>query len=202
MPQKNLTLAKLQDAALGAFFRPRDVEPFGISFPILQRLLKQGEIQKVGHGLYRLTSAEPDERETIAMVVSAVPNGIICLLSALRLHGIGTQMPHEVWIAIDRKARKPNRPPAQLRVFRFSGVLLTYGIQAISIQGVSVRVTSPARTIIDCFRYRRKLGMDVALEALREAVRGRKVSTEEVVRAAETCRVRTVMQPYLEALSL
>jgi len=191
---------RLRKAGLGAFFRPRDLAPLGVSFPALQRLVAKGEVQKVGPGLYRLSEAEPTELETIAMVASAVPAGIICLLSALRVHGIGTQAPHEVWLAIDRKARKPLRLPAKVRIVRFSGPLLTYGVKTHYTLGVPVRVTSPARTIVDCFRYRNKLGLEVAAEALRDALRSRLVTVDEIARTAEVCRARTVMQPYLEAM--
>lgn len=196
-----LTQAKLKAAGIGAFFRPRDLEPLAVSFPELQRLVAAGTVEKVGRGLYRLAAAEPDEFETIAMVSSAVPGGIICLLSALRIHGIGTQAPHEVWIALDRKARKPARLATRVRVVRFSGAMLTYGVLNRPILGVPVRITSPARTIVDCFRYRSKLGLDVALEALRDAVRSRTTTVDEIVRAAEVCRARTVMRTYLEAMA-
>jgi predicted transcriptional regulator of viral defense system len=201
MPAQALTPARLRKSGLGAFFRPRDIESLGISFPELQRLVSEGTIEKVGPGLYRLAAVKPDELETIAMVASAVPTGIICLLSALRIHNIGTQAPHEVWLALDRKARKPSRPPARLRIVRFSGAMLTYGVQDRSILGVRVRLTSPARTVVDCFRYRNKIGLDVALEALREVVRTRTASVDEIMRAAEVCRARTIMRTYLEALS-
>jgi predicted transcriptional regulator of viral defense system len=201
MPVSSLTPARLRKSGLGAFFRPRDIEPLGVSFPELQRLIAEGTVEKVGPGLYRLAAVEPDELETIAMVASAVPAGIVCLLSALRIHNIGTQAPHEVWLALDRKARKPSRPPARLRIVRFSGPMLTYGVQDRSILGVRVRVTSPARTVVDCFRYRHKIGLDVAIEALREAARARAASVDEIMRAAEMCRARTVVRTYLEALS-
>ncbi|MBI2605042.1 MAG: transcriptional regulator [Deltaproteobacteria bacterium] len=187
-------------AGLGIYFRPRDLEPLAVSFQDLQRLVAAGKVDKVGRGLYRLAATQADELETIAMVASAVPGGIICLLSALRIHGIGTQAPHEVWIALARKARKPARPVTRLRVVRFSGAMLTYGIQTHPVLGVPVRVTSLARTVVDCFRYRNKLGLDVALEALREVVRSRATTIDEIVRAAEVCRARTVMRTYLEAL--
>ena len=133
------------------------------------------------------------------MVSSMVPGAIVCLLSALRLYGIGTQAPHSVWIALDRKARKPANPPARVRIVRFSGAMLTYGVHARKIQGVRVLVTSPARTVVDCFRYRSKLGLDVALEALREGLRSRKTTVDEITRAAEVCRARTVLHTYLQA---
>ena len=130
-----------------------------------------------------------------------MPHAVVCLLSALRIHEIGSQSPRQVWLAIDRKARKPSRPPARVRIVRFSGAMLTYGVQDRPILGVPVRVTSPARTVVDCFRYRHKLGLDVALEALREAIRARAASTDEIMRAAEVCHARTIMRTYLEALS-
>ena len=201
MPAQTLTPARLKKSGLGAFFRPRDLKALGISFPELQQLVTKGTVEKVGPGLYRLVAVEPNEFETIAMVASAIPTGIVCLLSALRIHNIGTQTPHEVWLALDRKARKPSRPPAQVRIVRFSGAMLTYGVQERSILGVRVRVTSPARTVVDCFRYRNKIGLDVALEALREVVRTRAASVDEIMRAAEVCRARTIMRTYLEALS-
>lgn len=200
MKTPTLNRAKLKMAGLGIYFRPRDLEPLAVSFQDLQRLVAAGKVDKVGRGLYRLAATQADELETIAMVASAVPGGIICLLSALRIHGIGTQAPHEVWIALARKARKPARPVTRLRVVRFSGAMLTYGIQTHPVLGVPVRVTSLARTVVDCFRYRNKLGLDVALEALREVVRSRATTIDEIVRAAEVCRARTVMRTYLEAL--
>lgn len=192
--------ARLKAAGLGAFFRPRDLEPLEVTFAELQALVATGIVEKIGRGRYRLAQIEPNEFETVAMVCSAVPRGIVCLLSALRIHEIGTQSPHEVWLALDRKARKPARLPAQVRIVRFSGQMLSYGIQAREVLGVQIRLTSPARTVVDCFRYRSKLGVDVALEALREAVLSRKATVDEIVRAAEVCRAGTVLRPYLEAL--
>jgi predicted transcriptional regulator of viral defense system len=197
----DLTRAHLEAAGLGAFFRPRDLEPLGISFKHLQRLVSGGTVEKLGDGLYRLSEVEPTELETIAMVASAVPHAIICLLSALRIHDIGTQSPHEVWIALDRKSRKPARVPAKVRVVRFSGAMLTYGVVKQTMLGVRVSITSPARTVVDCFRYRNKVGIDVAMEALRDAIRRRKTTVDEIVRTADVCRIRTVISPYLEALS-
>jgi predicted transcriptional regulator of viral defense system len=196
-----LTRKQLEGAGVGAFFRPRDIEQFGISFKRLQRLVSQGTVEKLGEGLYRLTEVEATELETIAMVASAVPNAVVCLLTALRVHEIGTQSPHEVWIAIDRKSRKPSRVPTKLHIVRFSGAMLTYGVVKRSMLGVPVSITSPARTIVDCFRYRNKVGIDVAMEALRDAIRTRKTTVDEISRAADVCRIGTVMKPYLEALS-
>ena len=197
----SLTREQLERAGVGAFFRPRDLEQFGISFKRLQRLVSQGTVEKLGDGLYRLTEVEATELETIAMVASAVPSAIVCLLTALRVHEIGTQSPHEVWIALDRKSRKPRRVPTMLRIVRFSGAMLTYGVIKRPILGVPVSITSPARTVVDCFRYRNKVGIDVAMEALRDTVRARKATVDEIWRAAEVCRIGSIMKPYMEALS-
>jgi predicted transcriptional regulator of viral defense system len=201
MDKPRLTKARLDAARVGAFFRPRDLLPLGVSFRQLQRLVAEGTVEKLGRGVYRLSEVEPDEFETIAMVATAAPDAIVCLLSALRIHEIGTQSPHQVWLAIDRKARIPRRLPAKVRIVRFSGAMLTYGVVTRSMQGVRVRLTNPARTVVDCFRYRNKIGLDVAMEALRDAVRSRKAMVSEIDRAAEVCRIRTVIGPYLEALS-
>lgn len=201
MDKPRLTQARMDAAGVGAFFRPRDVLPLGVSFRQLQRLVAEGTVEKLGSGVYRLSEVEPSEFETIAMVATAAPDAIVCLLSALRIHAIGTQSPHQVWLAIDRKARVPRRLPAKVRIVRFSGQMLTYGVVTQSMQGVKVRLTNPARTVVDCFRYRKKIGLDVAMEALRDAVRSRKAMVGEIDRAAEVCRIRTVIGPYLEALS-
>lgn len=201
MEQPSLTKANLDAAGVGAFFRPRDVQPLGVSFRQLQRLVAQGTVEKLGSGIYRLAEVEPNEFETIAMVATAAPDAIVCLLSALRVHEIGTQSPHDVWLAIGRKARVPRRLPAKVRIVRFSGAMLIYGVVTQSMQGVRVRITNPARTVVDCFRYRNKIGLDVAMEALRDAVRSRKATVSEIDRVAEVCRIRTVIGPYLEALS-
>ena len=193
---------KLQSAGVGAFFRPRDVAPLGVSHRKLQGLVSQGLVERLGNGLYRLSKIEATELETIGMVAAALPNAVICLLTALVYHDIGTQSPHEVWIALDRKDRKPARPPARIRVVRFSGRMLTYGVVERSALGVPFRVTSPARTVVDCFRYRNKFGLDMAVEALQDAFKRRIVTVDEIERSAEVCRMRTVMRPYMQAVQL
>jgi predicted transcriptional regulator of viral defense system len=193
---------RLNAAGIGAFFRPRDVEPLGVSFRQIQSLVVEGAVEPLGNGLYRRTAVEPNELETVAMVCAAIPNAIVCLLTALSIHEIGTQLPHEIWIAIDRKSRKPTRAPAPIRINYFSGPMLSYGVIQRKVLGVPVRITSPARTVVDCFRYRNKIGIDVALEALQAAVTSRKASIDEIQRTAEVCRIQTVIRPYMEALSM
>ena len=195
-----MDIAQLQKAGLGVYFRPKDLAPFGISHRRLMGLVAEGLVDNLGNGLYRLSEVEATEVETIAMVAAAIPNAVMCLLTALRFHEIGTQSPHEIWIALDRKARKPARPPARVRIVRFSGAMLTYGVTRHSALGVPFRITSPARTVVDCFRYRNKLGLDIALEALHDVLRSRAATVDEIMRAAEVCRAQTVMRSYLEAL--
>lgn len=162
-------------------------------------MLRRGEAERVSRGLYR-TGPSVTELDTVAAVCARIPGGIVCLLTALAIHEIGTQLPPDVWIAIDRKARKPRIDDLPVRIVRFSGEMLTYGIERREIEGIEMKITSPARTVVDCFRYRNKIGIDVALEALKDAIRRRRVSVDEIDRAARVGRVATVMRPYLEAV--
>lgn len=162
-------------------------------------MVRRGEIQRVGRGIYR-SIAEATELDTVAAVCARVPDGIVCLLTALAIHRIGTQLPSEVWIGLDRKSRKPKIEDLPVRIVRFSGPMLTYGVEPRVIQGVAGRITTPARTVVDCFRYRNKIGIDVALEALKESLRTRRTTVDAIMRAAEVCRVSSVMSPYLEAV--
>jgi predicted transcriptional regulator of viral defense system len=136
----------------------------------------------------------------LALAAAAVPKAVVCLVSALSFHGIGTQLPHEVWIALDRRSRRPALSYPRLRVHRFSGKALTDGIETHRIEGESVRVYGVAKTLADVFKYRNKVGLDVALEALRDAWRSRRFTMAAIDRYARVCRVERVMRPYLEAL--
>ena len=185
---------------LPALLRAVDLEARGIPRSHLVGMLRRGEIERISRGLYRLRDAPLNELETIAAVSKRIPGAIVCLLTALHVHGIGTQAPRDVWIAIDRKARKPQAPELPVRVVRFSGAMLRYGIQTREVLGVPVRLTSPARTVVDCFRYRNKIGLDVALEALRDVIRSRKATMDEITRVADVCRIETVISPYLESI--
>lgn len=195
------TEARLRSVGAGAFFRPRDLEPLGYAFRDLRGWVDAGQVEQVARGLYRLTAAAPTEHHDLAAVCARVPQAIICLLSALRVHGLGTQLPHQLWIAIPHKARAPRIPEFPIRLIRFSGAALRYGVEDIRLEDVPAHITSPARTVVDCFRFRRHVGRDVALEALREALRERKASADEIWRAAEVCRARSLIEPMLEALA-
>jgi predicted transcriptional regulator of viral defense system len=181
-------------------FRPSELERLGVSRHRLRGMVRRREVEQIARGLYRVTDAPLTEHETIAMVFVRIPKGVLCLLSALFFHDIGTQLPRKIWIAIDRKARKPRVTWPPVEVVRFSGALLHQGVETRLLQGVEVHVTSPARTVVDCFRYRNKIGLDVALEALKDVMRSRVTTIDEIDRAATECRMKTVMRPYLEIL--
>ena len=181
--------------------RPRDLEPLGIARVSLTRAVNRGELERVGRGLYGLPGRQISEHGTLADVASRVPKGVICLLSALRFHGLTTQAPFEIWLAIENKALAPKLDYPPLRIVRFSGEAWTAGVEAHVVDGVSVRITCVAKTVADCFKYRNKIGLDVALEALREAWRNKRMSSDELWRYAKICRVANVMRPYLDSLA-
>jgi predicted transcriptional regulator of viral defense system len=168
---------------------------------MLTRLVESGDLARVARGIYRLPEHDMTEHHGIALAAAAVPEGVICLLSALQVHGIGTQLPSEVWMALDRRAWRPSVEYPPLRIVRYTGEALTSGIKVHQMEGRRVKVYNPAKTIADCFKYRHKIGLDVALEALREAWRARRFTMDELDRYAAICRVQRVMRPYLAALA-
>jgi predicted transcriptional regulator of viral defense system len=180
--------------------RPRDLDAHEIPREYLTRLVQRGQLERVARGLYRLPDGEFSEHHTLAQVAKRVPNAVICLLSALRFHNLTTQAPGQVWIALDPKARRPTAPDLPMRVVRFSGPALEQGNEIHLLEGVPVRVTTPVKTVADCFKYRNKIGLDVALEALRQGWRERRFSMDELWQMARVCRVTNVMRPYLEAI--
>ncbi len=181
--------------------RTSELSEHGIHRQTLSRLVAAGKLERVSRGLYRIPTSPLTEHHGLALASAAVPRGVICLLSALRFHGIGTQLPSQVWIAIDRRARQPALRYPPLKVVRFTGAALTEGVRVHRVEGQSVRVYCVAKTVADCFKYRNKIGLDVALEALREAWRARRFTMDELDHYAGICRVRRVMKPYLEALA-
>jgi predicted transcriptional regulator of viral defense system len=180
--------------------RPRDVEAAGIPREYLLRLMRRGVLERSGRGLYRLADAPVTEHHSLAEVGKRLPHATVCLLSALVFHQITTQNPAEVWIALPPGSRTPRANGQRLRVVRFTGPALTEGRQEHRIEGVPVGIYSPAKTVADCFKFRNKIGLDVAIEALRECLRQRKATIREIHRFAQICRVARVMQPYLESL--
>lgn len=181
--------------------RPRDLAPYGLSRELLRRLHAEGHLERRARGIYVPADLERSEREMLAQASVRVPHGVVCLLSALRFHDLTTQNPAEVWMAIDRKARAPVEHELPLRIVRFSGAALTEGVQVHRVDRVPVRIYGPAKTVADCFKYRRKIGVDVAIEALRDCLRTRRCTIDDLWRFAAICRVQNVMRPYLEALA-
>ena len=181
--------------------RTKELESHGIWRAELGALVRHGALVRLGRGLYMLPTGEIGEHHALAEAAKRVPLGVVCLLSALRFHNLTTQQPHEVWLALDGKARHPALDTPPLRVVRSSGIALRAGQEEHKIEGVSVKIYSPAKTVVDCFKYRNKIGLDVALEALREAWREKRCTMDELMHYARICRVANVMRPYLESLA-
>lgn len=181
--------------------RPRDLEAHGITRALLSRLVKEGLVRRQSRGVYVAARHAPTAEHTLAHVAKRVPDAVFCLLTALRLHGLTTQSPAEVWVALPEKARRPRLDYPRLRVARFSGDALTEGIEERRVEGVALRVYSAAKTVADCFKYRNKIGIDVAVEALRDFSRTYRGGASDLARYARICRVARVMQPYLDAIA-
>jgi predicted transcriptional regulator of viral defense system len=188
---------RLSEAGVGAFFHPRDLEALGITYAQLRRLVETGTVEHVAHGLYRLRDVEATEHYSLAAACARVPRSIVCLLSALKVHGIGTRLSRDVWLAIPHKARPPRAGGVRIRIVRFTGASWTYGIQDTAFEGVPARVTNPARTIVDCFRFERLVGRETAMEALREGLRSRTVTPDALIRTLEVLpsrRLKTALE--------
>jgi predicted transcriptional regulator of viral defense system len=186
---------------IGGVVRPKDLKSHGIAPMYLRRLVQQGRLVQPARGLYRLADYEPSPYHRLAEAAKRVPHGVICLLSALAYHDLTRKAPPEVWMAIDRKARLPSVGDLAIRFVRFSGAALREGVEEHPVEGVPVRVTSCAKTVVDLFKYRHKLNLTLALDALRDCLRKQKCPMDELWRFAIVCRVETVLRPYLEALS-
>jgi len=180
--------------------RPRDLAEHGIPPDYLDRLYRRGLVERVSRGVYSWPEAEVTEHHSIAEAVRQVPRGVICLLTALSFHGLTTQSPHEVWLALAPKAWAPRIKYPKIRIMRFSGPALTEMIEEHQIEGVTAQVFTPAKTVADCFKFRNKVGLDVALEALRDCWREKRATMDELWAAAHVCRMANVMRPYLESL--
>lgn len=181
--------------------RPRDLDFYGIPRIHLSRLCTTGRLQRIGRGLYVLPNSDTTEHHSLVEASKRVPKGVVCLLSALRFHDLTTQVPFEVWLAIGEKAWRPRMEYPPLRIVRFSQAALGAGVEEHRIEGVTVRVYTPAKIVADCFKYRNKIGLDVAIEALKECWRARRCTMDDLWHYADICRVRNVMRPYLESLA-
>ena len=181
--------------------RPRELDAIGAPREYLRRLCARGVLERPGRGLYRLASEPPGENAALAEACRRAPGGVVCLLSALRFHDLTSESPFEVWLAIDRKAWRPRADYPPLRIVRFSGKSFSHGVEEHPVEKGLCRVYSPAKTVADCFKYRNKIGLDVALEALRDCRRQERATMDELWEAAKACRMSNVMRPYLEALA-
>lgn len=177
--------------------RAADVEETGASRTLLPHLVDKGVLRRVSRGAYALADYQP-EHETLLAAAAAVPHGVICLLSALQFHEITTQMPMETWIAIRRGTRMPTGKGINLQVVKLTGPAFSEGIEEHDTDGIRIRVYSTAKTVVDCFKFRNRIGLDVAREALRDALAQRKATRDEIWRLAKCCRMSHVMRPYLE----
>jgi predicted transcriptional regulator of viral defense system len=180
--------------------RAKDATQLGIPRNYLGRLVQKGLLEKVGHGLYTSPKFSGTEHLTLVEASYQLPKGVVCLLSALRFHNFTTQSPHEVWVAIDQKAWAPKITSPPIRLVRMSGQALRFGIKEHRIAGAMLRVFSPAKTVADCFKFRNKIGVDVAIEGLKECRRTKKATMDEIWAAARICRVTNVIRPYMESL--
>lgn len=181
--------------------RPAELAAHGIPRRWMYDLVRKGKVERHARGIYAASNHSHTAEHALAQVAKRVPAGVICLLTALRVHDLTTQAPAEIWIALPEKARKPRLDYPRLRVTRFSGLALSEGIETYRIEGVDVRVYSAAKTVADCFKYRNKVGVDVAIEALRDFSRRRRGGATDLARFARICRVTRVMQPYLDAIA-
>jgi len=182
--------------------RSRELVDAGVARAQLSRLVAAGDLIRLSRGIYTLPGMLPAEGDDGVLVVAErIPDVRLCLLTALRLHGLTTQAPFEIWIAVGNKDRAPRLDWPSLRVVRFSGDALTAGLESRKIGGRSVRVTSIAKTVADCFKFRNLVGLDVAIEALRDALRTRATTVDELWKYARICRVAKLMRPYLEAVA-
>lgn len=199
-PFRSLEQQVLKLARRRPLLRARDLAGHGIPTVTLSRLVAAGKLERVARGVYSLPQSAISAHRSLAEVAIRVPRGVVCLLSALRVHEIGTQAPFEVWLALPQAMPAPRVKTPALRVVRMSGAALSEGVEQHVVDGVKVPVFNAAKTVADCFKFRNKIGLDVALEALGEAWRARKLTMDELWHYATIDRVHNVMRPYLEAL--
>lgn len=180
--------------------RMRDLRGAGVGAETIARLVREGVVMRVARGLYQLADAMPDPRRTFAEASALVPKGVICLTSALQFHELTLQMPSAVWIAIERTGWKPKVEYPPIRFVRFGSQALREGVKRHLIEGIEVPIFEPAKTIVDCFRYRNKIGLDIAMEGLREGLRSKRATPDQLWEFARSARVWSVMRPYVEAM--
>ena len=180
--------------------RLRELMAAGVAQETVSRLVRSGQVTHLARGLYQLPSSDLGSTHGFAEACKLVPKGVICLVSALQFHELTVQLPRAIWMAIETGARTPRISYPPMKFVRFAKASISQGIEKHKIEGVAVRVTDPATTIADCFRFRRKVGIDVALEGMREALKHRKASADAIMKAAQHRRIWTKLRPYLEAM--
>ena len=200
MPADAPVATVLQMARRQGLLRPLDLEEAGIPRVYLTRLARSGALEKVGRGLYRLADRPLSEHESLVMVASRVPQAVFCLLTALQFHGLTTQLPRQVWIAMPRGSHAPRIDYPPLRMIQATGPAYSEGVEIHILDQTEVRIYGIAKTVADCFKHRNKIGLDVAIEALKEARERKNVTADSLWHYAKVCRVNNVMRPYLEAL--
>lgn len=200
MSRRQEAQSKLQRTMRGRVFKVSEAVSAGVPRHAVYNLWHGGQLARVGRGLFAANNLDLGPHETLAEAAKQVPNGIVCLLSALSFHGLTTQNPREVWLAIPEKAWKPRASSLPLRFVRFSGAAYEQGVEKHRVGRMEVRIYGPAKTVADCFKYRNKIGLDVALEALQDCWRQRRGSIDDLLHYARICRVANVMRPYLETL--
>jgi len=181
--------------------RSSDLQAIGVPRVVLTRMVREGVLEKVSRGLYRKPNTFLSENETLVDIALVAPRAIFCLLSALQFHGLTTQLPREVWIAMPQGSRAPKMDYPPIRMMRFSGKTYSEGIQTVVRDRVALKIYSPAKTVVDCFKFRNKVGLDVALEALKDALKKKKATRDELYYFAKIERVIKIILPYLEAMS-
>ncbi len=197
MKQRDIVLCLCRQRGL---VRMSDLRNAGVGPETVARLVREGVVVRVARGLYHLVDAIPDPRRSLAEASARVPRGVICLISALQFHELTLQMSSTVWVAIDRTGWKPNVEYPPVRYVRFSGHSLSGGVKRHLIEGIEVPIFEPAKSIVDCFRYRHKIGLDIALEGLRNGLRSGCVTPDQLWEFARTARIWSVMRPNVEAL--
>jgi predicted transcriptional regulator of viral defense system len=194
--KQKLVMQAFQKATLRS---SKQLEGLGLYRADIQTAQREQRIERVARGLYRKSEAEVTENHSLVLAMQIVPKGVVCLLSALRYHVLTTQAPHVIWMAVPRGVWRPKI--SSLRIIQYANSTLKSGMESHLIEGVQVRVTTPARTVADCFKFKNRVGLDVALEALREARRMKRCTIDEILTQARLCRVDNVIRPYLEAMS-
>ncbi len=200
MLEKPIKKQLLELADKKIFLRPADLRALGIPDFYLRQLTQQGILRRIRHGLYCRADKSFGQYETYIEVTQRIPQGVVTLLSALELHGVGTQAPWEIWLAVGQKQHPPKTAALPVRLVWYSGAALTEGVETHSLFGVPVKVYNLEKTIADCFKYRNKIGVEVAIEALKESWQKKKIRADKLRHYAEICRVHKVISPYMETL--